>query len=306
VAVIGRPPANIVISNADGSSRRAVRTKYPVQQSRGILWSPDGRSIAYLAAGINRRLGIIDVATGAERADVAAPAPDVAPRWRGDSRAILYTSTDPVLAPDSTRSLAIRERTTAGGDRVLRTLRLSCTGGCAAMFINDSLLVMSGPSVSRTYRAYNVRSLADARVVYTQSGPVRGPVVSADGRWIAVGRQTATRENRLIDVVSSDGGSPKTLTLPFVIAAGVIWISPNGRELVVASGSQAMLTFHRVDVATGNTTTLTTITGLNPAAFRISPDGRSLAFDAMETPYVTFHEVDVSALLRGGTPPPQK
>jgi len=178
------------------------------------------------------------------------------------------------------------------------------------MFINDTLFVTIGPSFPHALRVYDVRSTAPARVVYTQSGPGAGLAFSADGRWIAVGRQTSNGENRLIDVVSRESGSLKTLTVPFAFSPNFFGISRDGQAVIVISETVDHLTvnFHRVDVASGITTKLTTVKRLHAAAFHpsFSPDLRSLVYDAMQTPYFTFNEIDVTALLRGGSQLPNK
>jgi dipeptidyl aminopeptidase/acylaminoacyl peptidase len=176
--------------------------------------------------------------------------------------------------------------------------------------ISDSLLAVwevdNSRGFPREYRVLNFRTQANARVVYTRTRTTgfAQPSFSAGGSWIAVREQTMAGENRLVALTSLAGGATKTLTLPFAIWRGGDnpWISPDGRELIVAEAPApyTVITLHRVDVATGRTTRLTT---LNATAegfldYVISPDGRSVAFVTVGVERTKFYDVDLSALLR--------
>jgi len=72
---------------ADGTGQRRLTARTDAKEEADPVWSPDGKTVAYLAEdGAERHLVIHDVATGAER--------DATPEGARDS--------DPCFSPDGT------------------------------------------------------------------------------------------------------------------------------------------------------------------------------------------------------------
>jgi Tol biopolymer transport system component len=303
-------PTGIAISNADGSGRKLIRTQFRPSNDIAFAWSPDGKSIVYLAQENQTTLSIVDVAGGSEKMVAKAAPVLVPPRWRSDSKAIMYASGDTALAPDSTREITVHEVTPAGVDHILRSVRLHCyRRSCQAKFANDTLLV--GWGFGRDYALYNLRNRDEGRVIYTRpDGPQSFPVHSADGKWMAIRHPNPEGEVRMIDVMAVDGSGKKTVMLPFTTLGGERnpWISPDGRELIVTSAAQGGTrgiplsgrpSLYRVTVSTGATEKLAEIPlSIFPGESAVSPDGRWIAHGVRGTSSVTFYEIDATALLK--------
>ena len=302
-------PSEIIVSDANGGARR--RTPLPIGpgQFSSTSWSPDGHSILY-----RERLGpgaivVVDAASGTRRAVAPKTVLGPPPRWRSDSRAILYAAVDPVIGPDSIKTIAVHEITTTGQDRVVNTVKARCSGGqFCGKFINDSLLSTWGGG---EYHITNFRAGGTPRLVFTRDARAGhpAPTFSSDGRWMAVRHLADGKWS--IELMKLDGSAKKTLPVPFAVASGGQnpWIRPDGSELIIASndcaGNQSAActagrTFYRVDVATGKTTAIAT----TPKAaqlyndYHVSADGRWLAYIVELQPYVDFLDFDFSELLK--------
>jgi Tol biopolymer transport system component len=295
--------ARIVLWRADGSGKPIVWFLEGIFPP-SMQWSPDGRSILYGRRNDSGSITVIDVAARAQRRLVSKISLGPGPRWRSDSRAIMYAIVDTLPTADSVHAFEIHEVATRGGDRVLHTLRGKCTQAVCGRFINDSLFATWG-STPNDYFVTNVRTGGPTRLVYHRDGdgqPV--PTFSSDGTWMAVRRRSPDGSKQWIELMKADGSSHKSIPVPFVVAPGGAnpWISPSGNEIIVASmeAGDAGNAFYRVDTRSGTSTKLATIPkGAVIADFRVSPDGRSAAYILNHTPYANVYEFDFSDMLKG-------
>jgi hypothetical protein len=79
-------------------------------------------------------------------------------------------------------------------------------------------------------------------------------------------------------------------------------VSDDGSELLVLGAADGGFQVHRVNVATGKSTTVTTFrtedrSGLEPSG--LAPDGRSMLYHTALPPFTLLYDIDLSTLLRG-------
>ena len=179
-------------------------------------------------------------------------------------------------------------------------------------------------SAAMTHRILIVDDDADIRASLGEALSEHGAEVqvgvatfSSNGRWMAVRRQSTTDQRWSIEVMHPDGSAHRSVPLSFAVVRGARnpWISDDGNQLVVASADCAesqgrvcpgtVTTVYRVDVATGKTTTIASLTNaagqLEDAM--ISNDGRSLVYLRDIEKRVEFYELDFSELVKGGGQP---
>jgi Tol biopolymer transport system component len=312
VATARRSPASMLVSDLATGARQSIPLENPEGIEAPSHWSPDGRLIAYrdIRGGIN----LIDPATSKVRMLVATSGRGPWARWRSDSRAILY-GVEAYAETDSIRKIDIHEVTIDGRDRLLHTLSTRCGGANACGKIIDDSLMSTWTWSTGEYLVTNFRTRGAPRVVYARDGlkapqvpPV--PTFSSNGRWMAVRRQSSTDQSWSIELMHSDGTAHRSVPVSFPVTSGAVnpWISDDGSELIVASGGCApnlshscpdTLTYHRVNVATGNATLIASLPHTErPANGMIDNGGRWLAYLHDVESRVDFYEFDFSDLLK--------
>ena len=307
-------PAAFVISDLTAGTRRTIPVERAARQMYAVQWSPDGRFIAY--DDRNGGIDLLDPATSKVRLLAAKAATFPFAHWRSDSRALLYANVSPGPA-SAIKKIDVHEVTPEGQDRVLNSIEMECgNAGACGKIVDDSLIVTW---VNGDYRITNFRTRSAARSVYTRDGTPQQPVAtfSSNGRWMAVRRQSATDQRWSIEVMHPDGSAHRSVPLSFAVVRGARnpWISDDGNQLLVASADCAenqgrvcpgtVTTLYRVDVATGKTATVASLTNaagqLEDAM--ISNDGRSLVYLRDIEKRVEFYELDFSELLKGAGQP---
>jgi Tol biopolymer transport system component len=303
-------PSEIIVSDANGGARRRIPLSAGPVPFSSTSWSPDGHSILYRELRGQGAINMIDAASGTRRQLAPATVLGPAPHWRSDSRAVLYALVDPVIGPDSIKTVAVHEITTAGQDRVVNTVKVRCSGGpLCGKFVNDSLL---STWAGGEYYITNFRAGGAPRLVFTRAAAAGhpAPTFSSDGLWMAVRHLVDGKWS--IELMKLDGSAKKTIPVPFAVASGGLnpWIRPDGSELIIASNDCAGIqpaactagrTFYRVDVATGRATAVATTP--KPARqvndYHVSADGQSLVYIVDVQPYVDFFDFDFSEMLKG-------
>jgi Tol biopolymer transport system component len=311
IAIVSQRPSEFILMNADGSSRKVIHQTHPIAVGNSFVWSPDGRSILY--AHRDSGLSIIDVSTGAER-EGASETTCQSPRWRSDSRAVLYVTSPGPKDADSTLMATFHEKTIGGAVRVLRSSRVESPyrRGCNATVIGDSAAVTWDIHQGK-YTVIDLFTQTEPRLLFQRPAQqsVQRPVpsVSSDGRWVSVRREAADGQTRIVELFRADGSAKRTVTVPFPIAHGMFnpRIMNDGTELIVASGPQGNgpRQYYHVDVASGNATKLAMLgspsdpdgTGVGS----ISPDAKSILYATKEPTLVSFFEIDATAMLKGAT-----
>jgi dipeptidyl aminopeptidase/acylaminoacyl peptidase len=312
VAVFRMSPSAFVISDVAAGTRRTIPVERAARQIYAVQWSPDGRFLAYH----DREGGITLLDPSTSKARMLATKGTTFPiaRWRSDSRALLYAQVDPPGNANAIKKIEIHEVTLDGQDRTLHAIEMQCGNSGACGKIVDDSLIMTW--INGDYRIHNFRTRSAPRTVFTRDGTPQQPVAtfSANGRWMAVRRQSATDQRWSIEVMHPDGSAHRSVPVSFPVVRGGRnpWISDDGSQLIVASADcaenqghlcpGAVTTVYRVDVATGKAimvASLTNATGQLEDAM-ISNDGRSLVYLRDIEKRVEFYELDFSDLLKGG------
>ena len=314
VATAGGTPEKkaITIYDLTAGTRQSVPMETRPAIGAPLFWSPDGRLIAYL--DIRGGINILDPATSRISLVGHTPSRAPTPRWRSDSRALIYGSQD-YAGVDSLRKMEIHEVSVDGHDRLLHTVMTRCgaTRDCGKI-IDDSLMSTWTWSTGE-YLITNFRQRSAPRVIYKRDGfeapqvpPV--PTFSANGRWMAVRHQSSTDQSWSIELMRTDGSQRRSVPVAFPVTSGGFnpWIANDGSEVIVASGGCApnishtcpdTLTWYRVNVATGKSAVAATLPHAErPANGMITNDGRSLAYVQGVEWRVDFYEFDFSNLLK--------
>jgi Tol biopolymer transport system component len=304
--------ARIVLANADGSGRpRVIWLRRPTTGQYGIEWSPDGRSIFYRESIDSGSIHVIDVQSGADRIVAGHSDQAAAPRWRNDSRGILYTLMSRAQTPDSVRDIMIREAMIGGGDRTLQTIRVRCVHPpFCAKFASDSVLVTwtntGRPDSPIPYSTTNFRAHGAPAPVFTRDAAgLPNPAFSPDGEWMAVRRRASDGSRQSVEVMKVDGSARQSVSLPFGIAPGVYnpLLFNGGTEMIVVGVTDSIHSIYRVNIPTAKVTKLATLPAKTPVSdIRVSRDGKSVAYTVAHTPFVNYYEFDFSQMLRAGGP----
>jgi len=216
--------AQLFLADADGGNRRALPTKAePTNGPPGLpIISPDGR-LAVFASDNARKLNVLDLTTGAER---ALPIPLFGRfAWRSDSRAIVYVS-------PATNHRTIRQVSLDGRDTLLRDLG-PFPPRRRVYFLNDTLVASLD---STGMRAWSLRSEATRTLVEgpMYDGYVWGDVtMSRDGKWMGLASYDPDADATQPIMASLDGAQIRKLGAPFSNGSGVIDWLPNGRGVVL-------------------------------------------------------------------------
>lgn len=299
----------VVLMRADGSGRpRVIRLEKPIANYNAVVWSPDGKSILYREVADSDAIRVIDVASGKTRQIVAHAGSEAPPRWRNDSRGILYVTATGSDA-DPIRKITVHEAMLSGGDRALGTVSSSCwtTPQCAKIANDSSLITWTqarerGPAIP--YVVTNFRTGAAKALISVDSYGFGYPSASPEGEWIAIRCNARDGGRQSIELMRADGSGHVSLPVPFAMAQGPTHpvIARGGSELFVASNEpDASHAIYRVDVETGKSTMIARLPGKTPFSdIRIRADGNAVAYTAAQTPYVDYYDFDLSELVKGG------
>ena len=315
VAFIQVAPTALVIMNVDGSGRRKAAAARIPMPNTPLLWSPDGRSIFYRNNLTDGGIDIVDVATLRTRQIARMATAEPLPRWRADSKAILYGVVNGPENSDSLKKIEIREALLDGADRLLHSIQARCNGGAHCGKIVDDSLLATWSGATGDYAMTNFRTRAAPRIVYqrdaTQQQPV--PTFSNNGRWMVVRRQSKTDRRWSIEVMHPDGLARHSAQLAFGPAPGLMnaWVSDDGSQVVIVSHdcpasnelrcSSDENAIYRVDIASGKSTPVAVVPRVQrPVAGPwVSPDSRTLVYTRDIEARVEFYEVDYSEVFKG-------
>jgi Tol biopolymer transport system component len=311
----------LVILDVSGSIERIPTDTYG---GRGLVWSPDGRSVAYQSwQGVGEdgdvTVRVLDLATRAERLLVARAAVAAPLRWTADGQGVIYGvwepgPVNPLLSsgrPLVPREMELRVAGLDGSDRPLGQIETVCptTGFDQRCFryLGESAILWWDPS-ELYVRATGSDGMG--RTLFSRDGrgsPV--PTVSSNGRWIAV-RLRGENDQWDVHVLAADGSSQRAVPLPapFLASPDNAYISDDGSEVLyiaeATSGSGPVV--YRVDVATGEANAVLSLPeeagmNLNPPSHRsFSPDGEYVIFNTPGEERATLLEIDISELLGAG------
>lgn len=314
VATAGGTPAKIVIFDRTAGTRQSIPIETGPAFAIGapLSWSPDGRLISYVDS--HGSIHVADPATSKVRRISPERRRGLVPRWRSDSRALIYGDEE-FSEVDSIRKIEIHEATIDGHDRLLHSLATRCGERKDCGKIIDDSLMSTWTWSTGEYLVTNFRERGTPRVVYKRDGfqapqvpPV--PTFSSNGRWMAVRHQSSTNQSWSIELMHTDGSAHRSVPVSFPVTSGAVnpWIAADGAELIVASGGcppnlshicPDTLIYYRVNVASGKSTVVASLPHAGrPANGIIANDGHFLAYLQSVEWRVDFYEFDFSDLLK--------
>ena len=289
----------LTVLKADGTEPRHFPvTLIPTEAS--LLWSPDGRLLAYYAGGGATTLGVLDPATGKTRTVFSAPdASHIVFVWRPDGQSIVLVK---FSSPPRGRRLEVFEVRLDGTSRKLRDVDNEFT---FVGLISDTLLLRGNDGdVTNVYGTMPT----DSGLGHTLLGGVGRagwPGVSADGRWLLFLLHNKTdRGITSVGLVTTRGDSSHTLSLPFEAQYEDHHFRPfhpDGRHLVLA-GKAAGDSVSRIFLVPIDGTAPRALVALPTTSSRVSfdfsPDGRSLVYTLDGAPTSTIYELDLRPILQ--------
>lgn len=296
---------SLVTMNADGTGRRsytfttAPRFKGVFTDNAHLQISPDGKFAAFVGSS-RETLELLDLATGAQRTLVTVHADGSAPEglgigqlvWNDDSKSIRYFYG--IWAPERR---AVHEVTLAGADRLVLALPDS---KYPAMFASFPANTVASPA--RNPGIVELGDLSHLAVVPLSGGPPRtiykGQIrnsgsLSPDGRTFAI-RDLNGQPQKQVTLVSTEDGSSRVITHPFIQVPGIAW-HPDGKRLLIMGRDvpDGPTSIYSVPVD-GSAPRLIAPVGSNrnESVIAVSPDGKLIAVTVGGAPTATFLRLD--------------
>lgn len=273
-ALHSRDRAELLIASGDGANRRIVPLPTGICCA-SLAWSPDSRSIVVSGwgAGQRGRIVVVDATTGAVHLPPTSGFGLENPRWKSDSKHLLYFSGE---MSDSGSVRTIHETSVDGPDRLIRTLPRRFNGN--SIFASDTTAIaVSGPA---TY-LYSLTSDRTVSLYQYQGGT---PTVSPHGDLIVTWpkqRNAMGGARRTAEVISLTGTHVTTISFPGIVVQDHFTFTPDQRSVIgtglLVDGKccvvyQGFLDGTPTKVLTGDYSSAR-FTGL-----AISPDGRTLLY----------------------------
>ncbi len=290
----------LAVMRADGSDVRLLSATANASRSP-LLWSPDGRFIAYMTSAV--RHAVVDVKSGKKSLLGQDSSVSGNAAWRSDSKALRYVS----LAAMPAYS-AVREATLGGADRELS--RITLPAWSIKLFSDDTFLKATpagfellpyGKGEGRTFKL--VETVLDVSV-------------SPDRKWMAAGFERGSGQG--IRLISLETGAARDLTAEFPCGLYNTKWHPDGRNLVVGSfdcgaadrqnGTAIRSDYTLVPLDGGSPFMLTGVDkeAVDIGDISISPDGRRMIFGS-EAPYTyKVGDIDFTRLTAASKPAPPK
>jgi hypothetical protein len=229
--------------------------------------------------------------------------------WQPGANAVVFAESDSASSNSSTFHVYVApfngERKAAGTLTLHGTIR-------TVVPLGHGILIVHEDSSVRVARFPDLQS----GKLLTAGGYLSLPVLSPDYKWMALSRDpngNDARSMRVIDVLSVDGVTRKTVHLEFDAAqgAGNPQMLPGGREMIVFENPNSVEKpgVYLVNVAEGSAKKLFEYTREKKnlsSEFRtpdiaISPDGRQILYvDGSPGPEAVT-AIDISGLLKSGS-----
>ncbi|MGQ0733428.1 MAG: LpqB family beta-propeller domain-containing protein [Acidobacteriota bacterium] len=192
--------------------------------------SPDGRTVAYVAAVNGRRQIWVQLLAGGAPLQLTKDDLDhQLPRWAPDSNALVYYT--PSRGPDEEGTLW--EIAALGGTP--RPIARALTGGDVSPDGRRAVVFQHRDDQVALVAVARDGSGADTIHTLTASVAYAYPRWSPDGAWVAFQRLSATEFDKRILVVAASGGSPTELVRGADLS-GLAWL-PDSSGVVYASSA---------------------------------------------------------------------
>lgn len=275
-------------------------------------WSPDGRSIAFIAGSEGRWLHVVSVTGGGDRRLVNLD-PNQNFRWRSDSRALHYVSPTPNAAGGPGE---IREVTVDGRDSRVAATPAFITAGDWISLIDDTSFV-ARHAENGVRRLHLVSMTTGAQHVIFTGQVSRAPspiVVSPDRKWIAFSIAAPNAGGEQVGIAALDGTSSRVVGPPMECGAGPAAWHPDGKHLLAwaypscASGGDDEY-LYLLSLNGDAPKQLTKQSGGHGEwSYSLAPDGRTVLYETETAPGTrSLVEIDFTGTLGGrGAPPPRR
>ncbi len=268
----------VAVANADGSNERIIQGAADAQ--RPLVWSPDGRYIAYTITVPVHAIQVVDVAAGIDRRltgvnpDIKSnPVIDIA--WRGDSKAVRH-----VGGPDGQRVLY--HHYVSGGNSLADSTALPDSIIGRPIYVNDSLMIFAG---SFRIRAFNIATKQVVRTISVPGNQGLGSIV-ANAEWIAFTHNTNPPVfSKVLYIASLRTGELRQIPHPLGPQLISLAMDPAGRYIILrgwVAGEQNGPHLVQIPLNGDPPRVLTKYPGFVGSGtnfYSLSPDGRTLIYD---------------------------
>jgi len=228
------------------------------EMENGAAFSPDGNQVAFVASrGPTERLGIYTMLIGGERSlRLTSDSRDCCPVWSPDGRAVAFARSEKV-------GYTIYNVPALGGTpKIIYTNPIDSPEHLDIGFPPSFSWSPDGThiAISSHFQALGrpaiaLYSLGDSSLRPITSPPQQfgdwGPAFSPDGKSIAFLRSSGPGLVDDVYVVSASGGEARRLTFDNRMIGGPPAWTPDGREVVFASGRAGLSTLWRVSASGG-------------------------------------------------------
>jgi Tol biopolymer transport system component/DNA-binding winged helix-turn-helix (wHTH) protein len=254
------------------------------EMETGAAFSPDGNQVAFVASpGPTERFGIYTMLIGGERPlRLTADSRDCCPVWSPDGRAVAFVRREAV-------GYAIYSVSALGGTpKIIYTNPIDSTENLDIGFPpafswspDGTQLAISNHTLALGRPGITLLSLQDLSLRPITSPPQQfgdwGPAFSPDGKSIAFLRSSGPGLVDDVYVVSASGSEARRLTFDNRMIGGPPAWTPDGREVVFASGRAGLSTLWRVS-ASGGTPRRVEGVGTSVMFPAVSSTGHRLAY----------------------------
>jgi dipeptidyl aminopeptidase/acylaminoacyl peptidase len=298
----------IVLVNAEtGKSFQLTRGD---KSSANPRWSPDGEWLAFLSNRVEDKNQIFLInPTGGEAQQLTKSETAIGSfAWSDDGKTIAYTATEPTIQAQKDRkdylgdydvvrngysyvhlwTVVVAEAMNAPVVGKQRTRKKDFSVDSFAWSPDGSSIVFSAtlnPDLIQgvTSDIYVIKLSDDSiKRIVDQAGPDNNPRFSPDGKQIvfssAMGNKLFFASNSKLAIVSTDGGTPRSVTDSFDENPGLIEWKSDG---IYFAGSQKTAShLFRVDPANGKITRVSRPDNLMGGSFSFARTGDAIAFVA--------------------------
>jgi dipeptidyl aminopeptidase/acylaminoacyl peptidase len=251
------------------------------------LWSPDGKSLAYLSRELVVVIRSLDTDEDRELPLNRQLSYFFGLAWGADSKSLVISATDV-----RGRSGIFRVDAQSGQVGLIVEIGEGVNPGSLSqpvespdgryLYYRRSVRIPEGMGSRMTFVKRELATGREEELISRVNWP--GPVhPSPDGGVIATSYTDASTKSTAVLLVPTGGGEPRTL---WADAGPVMMWAPDGRSVFIRKGSELW----RVPLAAGSPVRAEAVVDVSMGPFRVHPDGRQIVFQ-MNTPNTQETEI---------------